>query len=154
MTNASSSNMPHSDTALLTEPQKKRQYDTNDERVFLAQQAADAKTAMQHTVTDMQATAKEVANISWWTQQYPWYAVGAATVLGFVAATYVLAPADHRPQPAPPPATGQAAARPSWTTSLFEMVRSTLMGIIVDALHTQGQQSSRAQPTQADASVS
>ena len=60
MTNASSSNMRHSDTALLTEPQKKRHYDTDDERVFLAQQAADAKTAMQHTVADMQATAKEV----------------------------------------------------------------------------------------------
>ena len=153
MTNASSSNITHSDTALLTEPQKKRHYDTNDGRIFLAQQAADAKTAMQYMVADMQVTAKEVANISWWTQQYPWYAVGAATVLGFVTATYVLAPTDHHPRPAPP-AASQAAARPSWTTSLFEMVRSTLMGIIVDALHTKGQQSSPAQPTQADASVS
>lgn len=132
---------------MLTEPQKKRHYNTNDERVFLAQQAADAKTAMQHTVVDMQATAKEVANISWWTQQYPWYAVGAATALGFLAATSVLAPADHRPRPAPP-AASQAAARPSWTTSLFEIVRSMLMSIIVDALHTKGQQSGQ---TQADA---
>jgi ElaB/YqjD/DUF883 family membrane-anchored ribosome-binding protein len=153
MTNASSSNMPHSDTALLTEPQKKRHYDTNDERVFLAQQAADAKTAMQHTVTDMQAAAKEVANISWWTQQYPWYAVGAATVLGFVAATSVLAPADHQPRPAPP-AASQAAARPSWTASLFEMVRNILMGVIVDALNTKGQPSGQAQPAQADPSLS
>ena len=102
MTNASSSNMRHSDTALLTEPQKKRHYNTDDERVFLTQQAADAKTAIQHTVADMQATAKEVANVSWWTQQYPWYAVGAATVLGFIATTSVLAPADHRTRPAPP----------------------------------------------------
>jgi ElaB/YqjD/DUF883 family membrane-anchored ribosome-binding protein len=152
MTNASSSNRQPSDTALLTGPQKKRHYDTNDERVFLAQQAADAKTAMQHTVADIQATAKEVANVRWWTQQYPWYAVGAAAVLGFVAATSVLAPADHQPRPAPP-AASQAAARPSWAASLFEMVRSTLMSIIVDALHTQSQQSSRAQPTQADASL-
>ena len=138
---------------MLTEPQKKRHYDTNDERVFLAQQAADAKTAMQHTVADMQATAKEVADISWWTQQYPWYAVGAATVLGFVAATSVLAPADHRPRPAPP-AASQAAARPSWTASLFEVVRSILMSIIVDALNTKGQPSGQAQPAQADASLS
>ena len=145
--------MQHSDTALLTEPQKKRHYNTDDERVFLAQQAADAKTAMQHTMADMQATAKEAANISWWTQQYPWYAVGAATVLGFVAAASVLAPADHRTRPAPP-AASQAAARPSWTASLFEAVRSMLMSIIVDALYPKGQQSSRAQPTQADASVS
>ena len=153
MTNASSSNRTPSDTALLTEPQKKRHYNTNDERAFLAQQAADAKTAMQHTVADMQTTAKEVANISWWTQQYPWYAVGTATALGFIAATSVLAPADHGPRPAPP-AASQAAARPSWTTSLFELVRSTLMSIIVDALHPKGQQSSQSQPTQADASVS
>src|SRR4030095_5296643 len=105
MTNASSSNVPHSDTALLTEPQKKRHYNTDDERVFLAQQTADDTAAIQHTLADMQVTAKEVANISWWTQQYPWYAVGAAAVLGFVAATSVLAPADHRPQPAPPAAS-------------------------------------------------
>jgi hypothetical protein len=138
---------------LLTEPQKKRHYDTNDERVFLAQQAADAKTAIQHTVADMQATAKEVANVSWWTQQYPWYAVGAATVLGFIAATSVLAPADHRSRPAPPVAS-QAAARPSWMASLFETMRSMLMGIIVDALHTKGQQSGQARAPQADASLS
>ena len=145
--------MQHSDTALLTEPQKKRHYNTDDERVFLVQQATDAKTAMQHIVADMQATAKEVANVKWWTQQYPWYAVGAATVLGFIATTSVLAPTDHQPRPAPP-AASQAAARPSWTSSLFETVRSILMSIIVDALHTKGQQSGQAQPTQADPSLS
>jgi hypothetical protein len=101
----------------------------------------------------MQATAKEAANVSWWTQQYPWYAVGAATVLGFIAATSVLAPADHRSRPATPVAS-QAAARPSWTASLFEKMRSMLMGIIVDALHTKGQQSGQAQAPQADASLS
>ena len=53
MTNASASNRQHSDTALLTEPQKTRHYDTQDERVFLTQQAADATTAMQHTVAEM-----------------------------------------------------------------------------------------------------
>jgi ElaB/YqjD/DUF883 family membrane-anchored ribosome-binding protein len=153
MTNASSSNRQHSDTALLTEPQKQRHYDTNDERVFLAQQAADAKTAMQHTMADIQATAKEAADISWWTQQYPWYAVGAATVLGFVATTYAVAPANHRTQSAPP-ATSQAAARPSWTAPLFGMARSILMGIITDALHTKGQEAEQAQPAQADASLS
>jgi hypothetical protein len=34
------------------------------------------------------------------------------------------------------------------------MVRSMLMGIIVDALHTKSQQSGQAQTTQADASLS
>jgi len=145
--------MRPSDTALLTEPQKKRHYNTDDERIFLAQQAADAKTAMQHTVADMQATVKEAANVSWWTQQYPWYAVGAATVLGFIAVTSVLPPPDHRTRPASP-AASQESARPSWTASLFGMVRIMLMGIITEALNTKGQQSGRAQPAQADASVS
>jgi hypothetical protein len=138
---------------LLTGPQTKRRYNTDDERVFLTQQAADAKTAIQHTVADMQATAKEIANLSWWTQQYPWYAVGAASVLGFIAATSVLAPADHRTRPAPP-TTSQAAVRPSWTAALFEMVRGILMSTIADALHPKSQQSGQAQTTQADASVS
>lgn len=131
---------------MLTGPQKTQQhYNTNDERVFLAQQAADAKTAMQRTVGDMQAAAKEAANVSWWTQQYPWYAVGAVAVLGVVAATHVLAPSAQRTQPAPPTGS-QAAARPSWMAALFEMGRSMLMGIVVDAIHPSGQQSESAQP--------
>src|SRR5262245_9002299 len=153
MTNASSSNRQHSNKALLTEPPKQRNYDTNTERKFHDQQAADSKTAIQHTMADMQATAREAANISWWTQQYPWYAVGAATVLGFVATAYAMAPANHRTQPAPP-ATSQATARPSWTAPLFGMARSLLMGIITDALHPKGQEAEQAQAAQVDASLS
>jgi hypothetical protein len=138
---------------LLTEPQKQRHYDTNDGRVFLAQQAADAKTAIQHTMADIQATAREAADIRWWTQQYPWYAVGAATVLGFVATAYAMAPANHRAQPAPP-TTNQATPRPSWTAPLFGMARSLLIGIITDALYPKSQEAEQAQATQADASVS
>src|SRR5438552_17071740 len=95
MTNASSSNRTPSDTALLTEPQKKRHYNTNDERAYLGQQAADAKTAMQHTVANMQTTDKQVANISWWTQQYPGYAEGEPTALAIIAASSELAPTHH-----------------------------------------------------------
>lgn len=131
-------------------PQKTRQYNTTDEGVFLTQQATDAKTAMQRTLADMQATVKEAANVRWWTQQYPWYAVGAAAAVGFVTATQVLAPADHRAPPAPPP-QGQSAGGSSWTSSLFELVRSTLMGTIAEAMRASSQHSERAQaePTQA-----
>lgn len=153
MTNASSSNSHPSDTALLTGPQTRRHYNTDNERVFLAQQAADAKSAIQHTVADMQATAQEVANLRWWTQHYPWYAVGAATVLGFMAATAVRAPAAPQTRSAPP-ATNQTATRPSWIAPLVEMVRSLVMGIVVDALNPKGQHSNQAQATPADASVS
>jgi hypothetical protein len=129
-------------------PQKTRHYNTSDEGVFLTQQATDAKTAMQRTLADMQATAKEAADVRWWTQQYPWYAVGAAAVVGFVTATQVLAPSDHRASPAPP-TQGQSAGRSSWMASLFNLVSSALMGAITEALRANSQHSERAQ-AQAD----
>jgi len=129
---------------LLTGPQKIQHYNTNNERVFLAQQAADAKTAMQRTVVDIQAAAKEAANVSWWTQQYPWYAVGAVAVLGFVATISLRPPADQRPQPAPA-AGSHAAARPSWMAALFEMGQSVVMSIVTDAINPSGQPSAEAQ---------
>ncbi len=144
MMNASSSNAPPSDTALPTVPQKTRQYNTTDEGMFLRQQAADAKTAMLRTVADIKATAQEAADVRWWTQQYPWYAVGTAAVVGFVAATHLLAPADHHAQPVPP-AQSQTAARPSLMSSLLEMVRSVLLSAIIGALRSSHEPSARAQ---------
>jgi len=98
----------------------------------------------------MQATVKEAADVRWWTQQYPWYAVGAAAAVGFVTASQVLAPADHRAPPAPPP-QGQSAGRPSWMSSLFALGRSTLMGALVEAMQASSQHSKRAQTEQAQA---
>lgn len=136
MTNANANNRPPTATAWLSEPPP-RQYNTEDERAFLAQQAADAHTAMQHTLADIQATAVEVANVRWWTQHYPWYAVGTAAVLGYVVTAAVVAPSAPQPQPAQPSAR-QAAARPSWTTALFAMARETLLGVLREALHPNG----------------
>ena len=133
-----------------TVPPKARHYNTTDEGAFLTQQATDAKIAMQRTLADIQATAKEAADVRWWTQQYPWYAVGAATVVGFITATQVLAPSDHHAPPAPP-AQGQSARRPSWKSSLFELVRTTLMGAITEAMRGSSQSSDRAQAVQAQA---
>ena len=135
---------------LPTVPQKTHQYNTTDEGVFLTQQATDAKTAIQRTLADMQATVKEAADVRWWTQQYPWYAVGAAAAVGFVTATQVLAPADHRAPPAPPP-QGQSAGRPSWMSSLFALARSTLMGALAEAMQASSQHSKRTQTEQAQA---
>jgi hypothetical protein len=113
------------------------------------QQATDARTAMQHTIADMKVTAQQAADVRWWTQQYPWPAVGAAAVLGFMAATQVLAPSNHRTPPAQP-VPGQATMQPSIMASLLEMVRTTLMSAIIGAIHSSGQQTgqdqARAQP--------
>jgi len=99
---------------------------------------------MQRTVDDMKVTVQQAADVRWWTQHYPWYAVGAAAVLGFVAATRVLTPPSH-PTPPAQPANGRTAAPPSWTASLFEMVRSTLMSTIIGALHASGQATEQEQ---------
>jgi len=119
--------------------------------MFLAQQAADAKAAVRRTMADIKATAQEVADVRWWTQHYPWYAVGTAAVVGFITATQALAPADQHAQTAPP-SQGPPAARPSWMASLFELVRSTLLSMVVEFLHSRSQQAGRAQ-TQADSSL-
>jgi len=136
---------------LPTVPQKTGRYNTTDEGLFLTQQAVDAKAAMRRTVADIKATAQEAADVRWWTQQYPWYAVGTAAVVGFVAATQLLTPADHQAQPAPP-AQAQTAARPTLMASLFEMLRSALMSTIIEALRSGNQQAERAQ-TRADGAV-
>lgn len=141
MTNASSSNGRHTDTASPTVPATMRHYNTEDEGRFLAQQAADAKTAIKRTVAEMKDTAMEAANVRWWTQQYPWYAVGAAAVLGFVTTARALAP----PKPSAPQAAPPVVAQSSWTSSLFEMLRSTLMSAIIGALHSSGEQKGQAQ---------
>lgn len=130
-------------------PVQTRHYDTNNESVFLAQQAADAKTAMEGTVADMKVAVQQAADVRWWTKQYPWYAVGAAAVLGFVAATQVLKPSNHR-TPAAPPVYGQTATSPSWTASLFEMIRTALTSAILGAIQSSGQQTEKTQAEQPD----
>jgi hypothetical protein len=128
----SASNRPVAAPAQLPGRRPQRPYNTADVHTFLTQQAADAQTAIHQTLTEMQATAREVANVRWWTQHYPWSAVGAAAVLGYVVTTAVLAP----PAPEAPP-THQAAARPAWTAPLFALVRTLVLGILRDALHPQ-----------------
>src|SRR5262249_31450494 len=104
MTKRSSNNAPPSDATLPTVSQKKRQYNTTDEGMIPRQQAADAKAAVLRTVADIKATAQGAADVRWWTQHYPWYAVGTAAVVGFITATQVLAPVEQQAQAAPPAA--------------------------------------------------
>ena len=132
-----------------TVPQKTRQYNTTDEGLFLTQQAADAKAAVQRTLADMKVTAQEVADVRWWTQQYPWYAVGTAAVVGFIAATRALTPPDHHTETAPP-AQAQTAASPSLMSSLVEMLRSALVSTIIGALRSSSQPAGRVPPQSED----
>jgi hypothetical protein len=119
-----------------------RQYNTQDEATFLQQQAADARVAIQQTLTEMQETAKTAADVRRWTQQYPWIAVGAAAVLGFVASSALTrdgvthSQADVTPQP--------QAARPSLLASflspLFPMLRNALVSALVSGVMDKAQE--------------
>lgn len=65
------------------------------ERSFLADQAADAKTAMTGTLHDMKDTLKRVADLPSCAKQHPWLVVGSAVAVGFVTGA-VLTPAPRK----------------------------------------------------------
>ncbi len=145
MTNASASSAPHTNTTLPTAILQSQRYNTDDEAVFLAQQAADAKIAMQRVIAEIKTSATAAADVRWWTQQYPWYAVGAATIIGFIGTRKILAPA-----PPPQPVVVAPAASSSWLTPLFEMLRTTIMSTIIGAVHSSGEQTGDQKQAVAD----
>ena len=57
------------------------------EAEFLAKQAEDATAAMTAVVHGIADSLKDAANPAGWTRQHPWPSLGAAAVLGFVAAS-------------------------------------------------------------------
>ena len=65
------------------------------ERSFLADRAADAKTAMKGTLHDMNDTLKRVADLPSCAQQHPWMVVGCAVAVGCVTGA-VLTPAPRK----------------------------------------------------------
>jgi hypothetical protein len=109
-----------------------RTYDAKDEATFLQQQAADARVAIQQTLAEMQETAKAAVDVRWWTQQYPWIAVGAATVLGFVAASVITK--DGAMPTAAEATQHRPAPKPSLLASLLSPLFTTLRGALVSAV--------------------
>jgi hypothetical protein len=129
-----------------------RLYNARDEATFLQQQAADARVAIQQTLAEMQETVKVAADVRRWTQQYPWIAVGAASVLGFVAAS-ALARNGAAPSQAQAPQQPQAA-RPSLLTSflspLFPMLRNALVSTVVSGVMDKAQEHKQEQEERAN----
>jgi hypothetical protein len=109
-----------------------QKYNTGDEAVFLQQQATDAQAAIQQTLAEMQEHAKAAVDVRWWTQQYPWIAVGAAAVLGFVATSALTrgARTSTRADTTPP----REAAQPSFLMSLLAPLFTTLRSALVSAV--------------------
>jgi ElaB/YqjD/DUF883 family membrane-anchored ribosome-binding protein len=55
------------------------------EERFLADQAADARTAMMQTLQEMKQTLAKAADVRTGARQHPWVATAAAVAVGFVA---------------------------------------------------------------------
>jgi hypothetical protein len=107
------------------------------EASFLADQAADAKTAMVHTLRGIKESLGKVTDARLCAQQHPWLLVGSAVVTGFVAGavvtpalpkkintTQVSADAESRPS-----CQGQETPRTK-KSFLFSAVGTFLAGIL------------------------
>ena len=117
-----------------------RQYNTQDEATFLQQQAADAKVAIQQTLVEMQETAKAAADVRLWTQQYPWIAVSAAAVLGFVAASALTRDGVTHSQAAPQPQAAKPSLLMSFLSPLFPMLRNAIVSAVVSGVMDKAQE--------------
>ena len=62
---------------------------SESEAEFLERQTAEATAAIGDTLKAIQANLKDAANVRAWTQQYPWWAIGAAALTGFAAAAAI-----------------------------------------------------------------
>jgi hypothetical protein len=137
MTSARASNGLNSDIASQTELIRLR-YNPHDESVFLQQQAADAKLAMQQTLAELRETAQALSDIPAWTQQYPWLTVGAACAAGFVTSVLLTAP-RRRSDEASKPASHASSLTSFLQSTLFTLLRSALMGVVASAIQAQTQ---------------
>jgi hypothetical protein len=62
------------------------------EQRFLADQAADARTAMKRTVEEMKQTLVKAADVRTCARLHPWIATGSAVAAGFVAGAVLSSP--------------------------------------------------------------
>jgi hypothetical protein len=65
------------------------------EAEFLQKQAEDATAAMTAVVHGIADSLKDAANPAAWTRHHPWPSLGAAAVLGFVAASAITPSKDQ-----------------------------------------------------------
>jgi len=107
------------------------------ERDYLADQAAEAKTAMTATLHDMKDTLTRVADVHSFAKQHPWVAVGWAVAAGFVTGA-VLTP-GQRMSIKKTEASTEAESQPSGhgqetpparRSLLFSTVTTVLAGIL------------------------
>src|SRR5690349_10314694 len=77
----SAQNQPQSD-----DPKAHDAHPALSEADFLAQQQAQARTAISNTLADMKHAVAQSVNLREWTREHPWILMGTAAVAGAVAA--------------------------------------------------------------------
>jgi hypothetical protein len=133
------------------------------EQRFLADQAADARTAMMQTVEEMKQTLVKTADVRTCARLHPWIATGSAVAAGFVAGAVVSSPrsvSDERSPAAmdagaPPDSTGKEPARAksgflraTLGTALTGILQTLLQSVIAAAVvGTEGDQIEGESPT-------
>jgi hypothetical protein len=128
MPSVSSNNESHlAEMSQIT--RQKQRYDHADEARFLRQQANDAQIAIKQTLAQMRKTSKDAADVRWWTQRYPWCAVGGAGLLGFVVVTYLSAFPCGQERSSP-----QRHARESSPSSVFSGMFSSVFSGMFSSL--------------------
>lgn len=118
------------------------------ESEYLAQQANNAKLALQQALSDFGSKLGAGLDPHLLTKQHPWITLGAAAVAGF-AATAILVPSKEQqalkklaaieralnppPPPPPPAAHDERAAAAGYKTGQHSLMR-TLMGEVIGAV--------------------
>lgn len=121
----------------------------SSEQRYLADQAADARTAIMQIVQEMKATLIRAADVRTCARQHPWIATGSAVAAGFVAGvvlptrrtkaregspstTDAGAPLDH---PGPQPAHAKTGfLMNTLGTALTGIVQTLLQGFLTAAV--------------------
>jgi hypothetical protein len=111
----------------------------SSEQRFLADQAADARTAMRQTVQEMKQTLTKAADVRTCARLHPWIATGSAVAAGFVAGA-VLSRLRSRPGESSPAGTN-VRAEPDFaghdpTRAKLGFLRATLGTALTGILQT------------------
>ena len=116
---------------------QKKMTQYRSEQRFLADQAADATTAMMQTVQEMKQTLAKATDVRTCARQHPWIATGSAVAAGFVAGAVLSSPRSTSGEripaktdaAAPPDSTGHNPARVK-TGLLLATLGTVLPGVV------------------------
>jgi hypothetical protein len=81
--------MPNEPDLAKTPPTEPRPERHDAEAEYLAREIADSKSALIRTTEELKENLCATADLTKWVKQYPWAALGVATVTGFTVAAVV-----------------------------------------------------------------